>query len=133
MAAFTDDEYAAVARALCWAPGRTFRLPVALPWGFGPRFAHGLDAKLAELPDGSKALALALAQEIVSRQQEARDETFDGLPDVTQAGEIKKDARFGYEVRQRVLADMRAELAQIVDYAVNPAAVSRAGNPMVVG
>lgn len=128
---FTDAEYGDVAEALEWPRQRIFRYPFAMTL-MGPSQPFVLDARLGLLDEATKVRALALARDILARKAEAREELFDGLPDVTRAGEIHKDARLGYESRKAALSDMRHDLARMVDFAVNPQ-VGSAGQPCVIG
>ncbi len=128
---FTDAEYGDIAEALEWPRQRVYRLPIP-PSGFGPSQPFVLDARLTLLDAATKTIALERARAILTRKAEAREELFDGLPDVTRAGEIYKDARLGYESRKRALDDMRGELARMVDFVVNPQ-FSSTGHTRVIG
>jgi hypothetical protein len=131
MTTWTDEEFGDVAEALEWPRDRVWRYPI-FPWLSGPDQPAQLDGRLSFVSASNKALVLDLAREILARKKEARDELFDGLPDVTRAGEIYKDARLGYESRKRALDDMRQELARLVDYYLNPS-YAPAGETRVIG
>lgn len=116
---FTDAEYGDIAEALEWPRQRVWRLPYH-DGQFGPAQPFVLDGRLALLDETTKVIALERAAAILTRKLETRDDFFDLLPSVTRAGEIFKDERKGYDDKQRVLDDMRQELARIVDFTVNP-------------
>lgn len=116
---FTDAEYGRIARALGWPPQRAFRLPYYVSC-LGPAQPFVLDARLALLDEATKTTALAMADKIILRTEEARDALFDLVPSVTRAGEVQKDEAKGYRDSVRVVGDMRAELARTVDFHVNP-------------
>lgn len=128
---FTDPEYGDIAEALEWPRQRIYRHPY-VPTGFGPAQPFVLDVRLALLDEPTKARALADARAILAAKKAAREDLLSGTPEVSKTCGITMDARAGYESRKRVIDDMRADLARMIDFVVNPHYVS-AGQHRVIG
>jgi hypothetical protein len=133
MSTWTDLEYGDVAEALDWPRDRVWRYPIFFAISGPVQYAQ-LDSRLALVSDANKAIVLERARAILEQRANARSAAFDLLPNVFQADTVKKDERAGYETRKRVILDMQAELARLVDYYVNPvSALGSSGQPIAIG
>lgn len=118
--AWSDEEYARVAKALLWPPFR--RAVVTIGYvSATDQLNYALDAKLKQLGPADKVEALTLADRILVANLAYEDAVL-VAPEVTRVGEISRDMKAGLEQRLGVIREMRARLSALVDHPVNPKA-----------
>lgn len=136
---WTDEEYATVAKALLYPGGRLRTVvsgyqPASFPLGWQ------LDARLQQLDESSKQDALTLARQIQAGEEALVSAAFGGAGGcaggrgaVTQVGDIRLDLRLGRTERESVLQRLRARLAALVDFCINPNRSSLGGSGGING
>ena len=123
--AWTDLEFGDVAEALLYPRERQVRHLFGLsPLDLGVQL---LSQRLELVGQATKDIALQLARQINGREIEAFDEALDGLPNVQRFGNLYKDERVGYNVREEVMMKMRHKLARMLNVRVNPQAEAQMG------
>ena len=115
---WTDDEYARVARALLY-PAFRHTTAVAGWMRSADQLSFTLDTILQQLTPDAKADALVQADRIA---QDSADYfgAAKKAPHVTKVGDISLDARQGLELRAQAVESQRDQLANAINYVVNP-------------
>lgn len=136
---WTDEEYATVATALLYPGGRLRTVvsgyqPASFPLGWQ------LDARLQQLDESAKQQALTLARQIQAGEEGLASSILGssggcagGRGAVLQVGDIRLDPRLGRSEKEGILQRLRARLAALVDFEINPNRPDLAGGGGING
>lgn len=114
---WTDEEFASVSKALRYPSARD---NVVVP-GFPFDLLHQawlLDAVLQRLSGVVKAEVVALASRINAAER-AKWDAAGRAPDVTNVGDIRRDAQKGLSARSNVISEMRQRLSETIPFPIN--------------
>lgn len=135
---WTDEEYGLVAAALLY-PGSRVAAVVSGYSGAVP-IAWQLDGRLQQLSESAKQQALHLARQIQAGEAALAESILGGAGGcaggrgaVLQVGDIRLDPRLGRSEKETMLQRLRARLAALVDFEINPNRPDLAGGGGING
>lgn len=135
---WTDEEYGLVATGLLYSASRV--AAVVVGYSGSVPIAWQLDGRLSVLSESAKQQALALARQIQAGEEALVSAAFGGAGGcgggrgaVLQVGDIRLDPRLGRSEKESILQRLRARLAALVDFEINPNRPDLAGGGGING